>query len=210
MDLYEELGVKKTASKEEIKKAYRKKSKETHPDLNPDDAEKAEKFGEITKAYNILSDEEKRRQYDAGEDPEKISKVTTEKDMALASVVQLFFQVVGQIDLDKHDIFHVMKKMINEGIERYQGEISRLEKENAKYAAIKDRISNKRSQENVFASSLEATIRNNNDMQEKQRASIRISELSIEIIDDYKWEKREGFTTSFIDRSYESPFRVGW
>lgn len=204
MDLYEELGVKKTASKEEIKKAYRKRSKETHPDLHPDDPEKAEQFGALTRAYNILSDDEKRRQYDSGEDPEKISKVTTEKDMALASVVQLFFRVLDQADPARNDVFKVMKELISESIKKCQSEIIRLEKKNLKYEAIKRRISNKRSRENIFIASLEATIRSNNDSQEKQRETIRVSELSIEILDDYEWERDEVPFDTF------SPFQVGW
>lgn len=61
--LYETLGVDKSASSEDIKKAYRKLARKYHPDINKDlDAE--EKFKEINAAYEILSDDEKRRQYD--------------------------------------------------------------------------------------------------------------------------------------------------
>lgn len=61
---YELLEVTETASLEEIKKSYRKKAKQYHPDLNPGDAEAAERFKELSEAYAILSDEEKRRKYD--------------------------------------------------------------------------------------------------------------------------------------------------
>jgi molecular chaperone DnaJ/curved DNA-binding protein len=64
-DLYDVLGVDDDASKEEIKKAYRNLAREHHPDRNPDDPNAEEKFKEIQKAYSILSDEEKRQQYDA-------------------------------------------------------------------------------------------------------------------------------------------------
>lgn len=64
-DLYAILGVAKTASPEEIKKAYRKLSMKWHPDRNPDNKEAAEaKFKEINKAYEILSDPQKRSTYD--------------------------------------------------------------------------------------------------------------------------------------------------
>jgi len=64
-DLYDILGVDEDASKEEIKKAYRKLARKHHPDRNPDDPDAEEQFKKIQKAYSILSDKEKRQQYDA-------------------------------------------------------------------------------------------------------------------------------------------------
>src|SRR4051795_12139895 len=62
--LYDTLGVKKGASAEEIKKAYRKLAAQHHPDKNPGDATAEEKFKEVQNAYDTLSDPEKRKQYD--------------------------------------------------------------------------------------------------------------------------------------------------
>jgi molecular chaperone DnaJ/curved DNA-binding protein len=64
-DLYDVLGVDEDASKDEIKKAYRELARKHHPDRNPDDPNAEETFKKIQKAYSILSDEEKRQQYDA-------------------------------------------------------------------------------------------------------------------------------------------------
>lgn len=61
---YDVLGVSKTASQDEIKSAYRKLAKQYHPDFHPGDAAAAEKFKEINEANAVLSDEEKRKQYD--------------------------------------------------------------------------------------------------------------------------------------------------
>ena len=63
-DYYEVLGVNKTASADEIKKAYRKLAMQYHPDRNPDNKEAAEKFKEICEAYEVLSDTDKRQRYD--------------------------------------------------------------------------------------------------------------------------------------------------
>lgn len=63
-DYYEVLEVEKNASKEDIKKAYRKMAMKYHPDRNPDDKEAEEKFKEAAEAYEVLHDEQKRQRYD--------------------------------------------------------------------------------------------------------------------------------------------------
>ena len=66
-DPYKTLGVKKDASQEEIQKAYRRRAKKLHPDLNPGDSHAEEQFKEVSAAYDLLSDPEKRTRYDRGE-----------------------------------------------------------------------------------------------------------------------------------------------
>ena len=66
-DPYQTLGVEKTASEQDIRKAYKKLAKKHHPDLNPGDKEAENQFKDISAAYALLNDPEKRRAFDAGE-----------------------------------------------------------------------------------------------------------------------------------------------
>src|SRR5215470_13842507 len=66
-DPYEVLGVPRTASQDDIKKSYRRLAKKLHPDANKGDAKTAVKFAELNAAYEILSDDDKRKAFDRGE-----------------------------------------------------------------------------------------------------------------------------------------------
>jgi DnaJ-class molecular chaperone len=67
MDLYQQLGIKRGASEADIKKAYRSLAKQLHPDRNKDNPKAAERFAQVTRAYDLLSDKDKRARYDRGE-----------------------------------------------------------------------------------------------------------------------------------------------
>src|SRR6476646_365374 len=67
LDLYQRLGLKRGANEAEIKKAYRSLAKQLHPDRNQDNPKAAERFSQITSAYDLLSDKDKRARYDRGE-----------------------------------------------------------------------------------------------------------------------------------------------
>ncbi len=67
MDLYQRLGIKRGASEAEVKKAYRSLAKQLHPDRNKDNPKASERFNQVTQAYDVLSDKDKRARYDRGE-----------------------------------------------------------------------------------------------------------------------------------------------
>ncbi len=69
-NLYSVLGVSRSATEDEIKKAYRKLSKKYHPDVNPGDKEAEERFKEVSEAYATLEDPEKRKVYDKSQEKE--------------------------------------------------------------------------------------------------------------------------------------------
>ena len=67
MDLYQRLGIKRGATEAEVKKAYRSLAKQLHPDRNTDNPNAAERFAQVTQAYDLLSDKDRRARYDRGE-----------------------------------------------------------------------------------------------------------------------------------------------
>jgi len=81
IDYYQVLGIDKTASAEEIKKAYRKLARKLHPDLNPNDKDAKQKFQQINEANEVLSDPEKRKKYDQyGKDWQDADKFSQQRN----------------------------------------------------------------------------------------------------------------------------------
>jgi molecular chaperone DnaJ len=89
MDYYQTLGVEKSATEAEIKKAYRTLALKYHPDKNPGDKEAEEKFREVTTAYQVLSDPEKRSQYD------RFGRVFDEDGFSTGFATDLFDELFG-------------------------------------------------------------------------------------------------------------------
>ncbi len=154
-DLYKLLGVKKDATKEQIKKAYRKKANKHHPDKKGGDIKK---FQEVSLANEILSDDEKRNRYDNGDnvfnnaDPEIVMK---------QRMTQVFSDLVGMKDLDyKHvDIFAHLIENVKSILGQYPVMLDGMEKDLEKQKDILDRISGDNSKlfTNVMSSKIEDT-----------------------------------------------------
>ncbi len=111
-ELYEVLGLKKEASTDEIKKAFRKKAMKYHPDKNPGDKTSEEKFKEVNEAYGILSDADKRDKYDrfgfAGVDPNAGFNGQNQgwgQDQGFGNQGGHQYQTYGNFNRADHDVF---------------------------------------------------------------------------------------------------------
>jgi DnaJ-class molecular chaperone len=113
-DYYIILGLKCTASADEIKRAYRDLAKKYHPDLNPENKEEAErKFKEISEAYEVLSDDKKRKQYDnSGKNEEE--KVIYHQENSAKTVsnpfTQEMYDILARQSADFFDIKEHLRK----------------------------------------------------------------------------------------------------
>jgi DnaJ-class molecular chaperone len=121
-DLYETLGVERSASSEAVQKAYRRLAKKLHPDLNPGNKDSEERFKEISVAYGLLSDADKRARYDRGEiDATGAEKPRQHfyKDFAAEGAAgQPYQNYSGFTDFADHDI---LSELFRRGVNNARG-----------------------------------------------------------------------------------------
>ncbi|MDP2816389.1 MAG: DnaJ domain-containing protein [Rectinemataceae bacterium] len=182
-DLYKEIGVSRNASKGDVKRAYRKRAKSVHPDHSGD----PDKFIRATHAYKILIDDEKRKRYDAGEDPEKLNSTRSSETVALSVLIELFIQAVEQADVDHINILGLVRKNL-------QGKMRTLENETAKgdvkikrLESTMKRVKHKSGHENLLSKSLLTMINQIKDCQIKINEDVKITNIALKILDDYEY-----------------------
>lgn len=164
-DLYDQLGVSKDASAAEIKRAYRKKSKDAHPDAGGTN----EEFRAISVAYRTLIDPEKRSRYDSGESAEKINKPNSEEMEMRGILVHVFFETLNLIDPDKRNIFKEMIRHFQSAAVNIETSIRDERKQIAKIERALKRIKAK-DEHDIFVMSGRGQIaQHENSVRDKER-----------------------------------------
>ncbi len=124
-DYYKILGVSKNATKDEIKKAYRKLARKYHPDVNPNDKESEKKFKDINEANEVLSDTKKREKYDKyGADWSKVSDKQHEAWSKTGGFGQQFYSTGGGNTFDMGDFSDFFRSMFGGGFGTASGNFS--------------------------------------------------------------------------------------
>lgn len=186
--LYDILGVKKNASKDEIKQAYRDKSKENHPDKNGD----PEKMAEVNHAKDILINPISRRRYDeTGSD----KNAPAFEQRFAAQMDSLLMQIVSNPDADVKtmDIISIMKDSVKEGLKGLQDRKKEVNKSLNTLHIIKKKTKSKG--DNTIISVIDGNIENLNITLATISEDIEFTKKCIAALKDYTYDfdKEEGW-----------------
>ena len=181
--LYEDLAIDKKATPDQIKKAYRQKAKQTHPD----NGGKSDEFRTIAKAYNILSDEEKRKRYDNGENPDHINQNTHEQNV-LSAVFGIFNNIIDQnIDFTHNNLFDLIRQTIQANEEKAKTDKNKNQNNIKRYNDILKRIK-KKDQSELFIQLLDDKIKGCNALIIQIDEHISVFEDALKLIKECEYE----------------------
>lgn len=181
MSPYEILSVGKDANPEEIKRAYRSAAAKHHPDRKNGDTET---FQQIQVAYDILSDDERRKRYDATGD------VKTEPDLrqqAMQQLAGMMLGIVDQADIVHIDVIEVLRENIQQGIERHKQQIAAVEAKIKKRETAIERLTFVSAGDNFMLSMLDGDIRMQRQVIENTHKGIALGEEMLNIIAEYSY-----------------------
>lgn len=184
IDLYKLLGLKRGASKAEVRKAYRRKAKVSHPDKGGS----AEAFSALATAHDVLSDERRRERYDAtGE------IVAAKPDNADVAAIEIIAQKLGLIIHSEHDVSalgigEMIEQAIREDIARRQAGIADHNRAIERAARLRARVKRKADgADNTLARVLDWHERSAKDLIKKSEDAVSSMERALEILDGYSF-----------------------
>lgn len=179
MSHYETLGVRRDADRDTIKRAYRKKAHEAHPDKGG----KAEAFHAIQKAYDVLSDDARRAWYDRnGTDGQ-----ANPEDEALKNLAAVFLQTVEQVDVDHSDVLALVRENIAQAKRNVSAQMEGLKAKVRKLESAKRRVKRKSAGPSLFAQMLDAQISANKRAVEMGGENLKVFDRMLELLKDYAY-----------------------
>lgn len=199
MTLYDDLGVPKDIDTEKIKSIFRTRAKETHPDKGGDPAQ----FRNLVRAYNILSDPDKRRRYDNGENPESINQSNSAEHQALGMVYTIFNSIIDQdIDLTHSNLFEIMQSAIKSNQENIKNHRTAAKIKIEKYQNILNRIK-KNDKSQCFIDILQDKIKKSNGQIIEMDTNLKICDIALKLIEGcgYQCETQTPIRYSFFSTS---------
>lgn len=194
MSLYDDLGLGKDASKEEIRKAYRRKASEHHPDK---DTGNKEKFQVIQHAYDILGDEQRRKRYDSdGTENEQLSI----QGQARQQVTVIILKILEQVEPESINMIEAIERTISQGEENAKNAIRTGENKLRKFNQALKRFKQKKKGVNYIALAIESVVRQHKQQLEGVKEQLEIMKEMRKILSEYEYEftkqAQSGFTTT--------------
>lgn len=182
-DLYEILGVSKKASKKEIKKAFRILAKKYHPDKNPSNPKE---FIEVSKAYKILSDDEKREQYDRdGIVPEDFNIDSSAWGILCGHLIRLISNPF--VDLGRTDIISEIKNSCITEKRRANQDLSEISKCIERFEFTKSRLKVKQGND-VFSMAISMELRKLNEIKRSTEKRLSYVNKALDFLKNYSYE----------------------
>lgn len=204
MTLYDDLNIKENATPDEIKKAYRQKAKENHPDVSKQyNKEAADDFNKSAHAYKILSNEKTRLQYDeTGEESGDSEKSIRSK--AIDSLCQSMSNIISQFSFGNKLLYEdiISQLMTNSlrGIEKTERVLKELKDKKKNLNSFKKRLSFKgKEEDNIFAVMINKEISGIKISVDDNKMYLEVFDEAIKILEDYKFEVKE-------EEQKESPY----
>jgi len=178
MNLYDELGLPTNCTADEIKQMYRSLAQQHHPDKGGDE----DTFKRIKLAYEVLSDPDRRAEYDATGETQEVITVRSE---ALRELAGLVTYCITKINPDRDDLILVMKNELNEHVRQIKDNIIKCNNHIINLNKIIKKINRKKEGEDFIKSILEEQIRNRERELTNFNRKLEISDYMYELIEDY-------------------------
>lgn len=182
MDPYQELGLKRDATPEDVKRAYRKERTRAHPDKGGT----KEKFHAVQRSFEILDDPDRRKRYDTTGD--ESTPVADPREQAMSELAGMFVQIVTSVDADHTNVLSLVKQNIEQAITTNKGQITQFSTSIEKLERALKRVSRKTEGPNVFALFLQNTINANHQSIAQRKALIERAEFMLGVLAEYEYK----------------------
>ena len=202
MDLYEALNINKTATKEQIKKAYRKKAQKAHPDRGG----KPEEFHKLSVAYTVLMDDQKKAHYDStGKYNEKKNNLDQQAFQELFTLINKLIgeMIQGNVEVIHKNVVKTVQSGIGQGIDKTKDIIREAKKKVKKLEKLKERFNYIGDKINIVAGVFDQQAKALTTQIKQQEDLKIIGEKMLELLKDYDFrvdEKNQKDFTATMDR----------
>lgn len=189
--LYEILGVAKDATATEIKKAFRRRSQETHPDKHNGDASKNDEFAEVNKAKMILLDPVRRKHYDeTGEVTNNGQREPSDQEKAKSYILGLVMQAVQQnVDIEHTDIMRALNRFIEQDQQQTSANLQKINRKSEEMDKMAHRFKSKSDgEENFITMALEHEARKVKRECANMESRLAMIAAAKEILEDFVYE----------------------